>query len=143
MSLDLRDYGKDPFVINIEAATLQNDTFRTALWTGSQLQVTLMSIPVGGDIGGEIHTKEDQFLRLEQGQGRVVMGTSEEDITFEKDVADDDVILIPKGIFHNVINTGDQPMKLYSIYGPAHHAHGTVHETQAIAEAEEEEHHHH
>ena len=71
MSLDLRDYGKDPFVINIEEATLQNDTFRTALWTGSELQVTRMSIPVGGDIGGEIHTKEDQFLRLEQGQGRV------------------------------------------------------------------------
>lgn len=107
MSLDLHDYGKDPFVINIEEATLQNDQFRVALWTGSELQVTLMSIPVGGDIGGEIHTKEDQFLRLEQGQGRVVMGTSEEDITFEKDVADDDVILIPKGVYHNVINTGD------------------------------------
>lgn len=142
MSLDLHDYGKDPFVINIEEATLQNDQFRVALWTGSELQVTLMSIPVGGDIGGEIHTKEDQFLRLEQGQGRVVMGTSEEDITFEKDVADDDVILIPKGVYHNVINTGDQPMKLYSIYGPAHHVHGTVHATQAIAEAEEEEHDH-
>ena len=142
MSLDLHDYGKDPFVINIEEATLQNDQFRVALWTGSELQETLMSIPVGGDIGGEIHTKEDQFLRLEQGQGRVVMGTSEEDITFEKDVADDDVILIPKGVYHNVINTGDQPMKLYSIYGPAHHVHGTVHATQAIAEAEEEEHDH-
>ena len=142
MSLDLHDYGKDPFVINIEEATLQNDQFRVALWTGSELQVTLMSIPVGGDIGGEIHTKEDQFLRLEQGQGRVVMGTSEEEITFEKDVADDDVILIPKGVYHNVINTGDQPMKLYSIYGPAHHVHGTVHATQAIAEAEEEEHDH-
>lgn len=143
MSLDLHDYGKDPFVINIEEATLQNDQFRVALWSGSELQVTLMSIPVGGDIGGEIHTKEDQFLRLEQGQGRVVMGTSEEDITFEKDVADDDVILIPKGVYHNVINTGDQPMKLYSIYGPAHHAHGTVHATQAIAEAEEEHEHDH
>ena len=142
MSLDLRDYGKDPFVINIEEATLQNDTFRTALWTGSELQVTLMSIPVGGDIGGEIHTKEDQFLRLEQGQGRVIMGESEDKITFEKEVADDDVILIPKGVYHNVINTGDQPMKLYSIYGPAHHVHGTVHATQAIAEAEEEEHDH-
>lgn len=142
MSLDLRDYGKDPFVINIEEATLQNDKFRVALWTGSQLQVTLMSIPVGGDIGGEIHTEEDQFLRLEQGKGRVIMGESEDNITFEKEVADDDVILIPKGVFHNVINTGDHPMKLYSIYGPAHHPHGTVHDTQAIAEAEEEDHHH-
>lgn len=141
MSLDLRDYGKDPFVINIEEATLQNVTFRTALWTGDQLQVTLMSIPVGGDIGGEIHTKEDQFLRLEQGKGRIIMGESEENITFEREVQVDDIILIPKGLFHNVINIGDEPMKIYSIYGPAHHEHGTIHETQAIAE--EDEHHHH
>lgn len=142
MTLDLRDYGKDPFVMNIEEATLQNDKFRVALWTGSQLQVTLMAIPVGGDIGGEVHNHEDQFLRLEQGKGRVIMGPSEDNITFEKEVEGDDIILIPKGIFHNVINIGEEPMKLYSIYGPAHHDHGTVHDTQEIA-LEEEEHHHH
>lgn len=141
MSLDLRDYGKDPFVINIEEATLQNNNFRTALWTGEQLQVTLMSIPVGGDIGGEVHTKEDQFLRIEQGKARVVMGESEENITFEKEVGHDDVILIPKGLYHNVINIGEEDMKVYSIYGPAHHDHGTIHETQEVA-LEEENHDH-
>lgn len=141
MSLDLRDYGKDPFVINIEEATLQNNNFRTALWTGEKLQVTLMSIPVGGDIGGEVHTKEDQFLRIEQGKARVIMGESEENITFEKEVGHDDVILVPKGLYHNVINIGEEDMKIYSIYGPAHHDHGTVHETQEVA-LEKEDHDH-
>lgn len=142
MTLDLRDYGKDPFVMNIDEATLQNENFRTALWTGTNLQVTLMSIPVGGDIGGEVHTKEDQFLRLEQGKGRVIMGESEDKITFEKEVEADDIILIPMGVFHNVINIGEEPMKVYSIYGPAHHPHGTVHATQEEA-LEDEDHHDH
>lgn len=141
--MELKDYGKNPFVINIEDATLENKNYRTALWTGELLQVTLMSIPVNGDIGGEIHDENDQFLRVEQGHGRVIMGTSETEISFEREVGPEDAILIPKGIFHNVINIGQEDLKLYSIYGPAHHAHGTVHETQAIAEeAEAHEHDH-
>lgn len=142
MSLNLKDYGNDPFVMNIEDATIQNEDFRLALWTGEQLQVTLMSIPVDGDIGGEVHTKEDQFLRIEQGKGRVIMGETEDNITFEQEVGDDDVIIIPKGLFHNVINIGDEPMKIYSIYGPPHHDHGTVHATQEIALEEEHDHDH-
>lgn len=139
--VDLRDYGNNPFVINIEDATLQNENYRLALWTGELLQVTLMSIPVGGDIGGEVHGENDQFLRLESGKGKVVMGESEDDITFEREVRDDDIILIPKGLYHNVTNIGEEPMKIYSIYGPAHHPEGTVHSTKE--NAEEEEHHHH
>ena len=139
--VDLRDYGNNPFVINIEDATLQNENYRLALWTGELLQVTLMSIPVGGDIGGEVHGENDQFLRLESGKGKVVMGESEDDITFEREVRDDDIILIPKGLYHNVTNIGEEPMKIYSIYGPAHHPEGTVHATKE--NAEEEEHHHH
>ena len=139
--VDLRDYGNNPFVINIEDATLQNENYRLALWTGELLQVTLMSIPVGGDIGGEVHGENDQFLRLESGKGKVVMGESEDDITFEREVRDDDIILIPKGLYHNVTNIGEEPMKIYSIYGPAHHPEGTVHATKEIAE--EEDHHHH
>ncbi|HFI0463729.1 TPA: cupin domain-containing protein [Streptococcus suis] len=142
--MELKDYGKDPFVINIEEATLENTNYRTALWTGDLLQVTLMSIPVGGDIGGEIHGENDQFLRVEKGQGKVIMGESEDKISFEKEVGPEDAILIPLGKYHNVINTGDEDLKLYSIYGPAHHPHGTVHETKEIAEeAEAHEHHHH
>ena len=139
--VDLKDYGNNPFVINIEDATLQNEDYRLALWTGELLQVTLMAIPAGGDIGGEIHGENDQFLRLESGKGKVVMGESKDNISFEREVGHDDVILIPKGLYHNVTNIGDEPMKIYSIYGPAHHAEGTVHATKEIAE--EEEHHHH
>lgn len=133
-----QDYGNQPFVTNIEEETLTNTNYRTALWTGELLQVTLMSIPVGGDIGAEVHNENDQFLRIEQGKGRVIMGESEDNITIDREVGPEDVILIPKGTYHNVMNTGQEDLKIYSIYGPAHHAHGTVHETQAIAIAAEE-----
>lgn len=133
-----KDYGKNPFVTNIEKETLNNAHYRTALWTGDLLQVTLMCIPVGGDIGAEIHDENDQFLRVEQGKGRVIMGSSEENITLDVEVGPEDAILIPKGAYHNVMNIGQEDLKLYSIYGPAHHAHGTVHETQEIAIAAEE-----
>lgn len=139
--MKLIDYGNAPFVVNIEEATLENTNYRTALWTGELLQVTLMCIPVGGDIGAEVHDENDQFLRVEQGKGRVIMGTSEDNITLDTEVGADDAILIPKGTYHNVVNVGDVDLKLYSLYGPAHHAHGTVHETQAIALAAEEEEH--
>lgn len=128
---DLTDHGPNPYVVNIEDATLENTNFRTALWTGKHIQMTVMSIPVGGDVGLEIHKKEDQFLRVEQGRALVRMGPSENEVTFEEEVGDDWVILVPVGVWHNIINIGDEPLKLYSIYGPPHHEHGTVHETQA------------
>lgn len=133
-----KDYGNKPFVTNIEEETLANTNYRTALWTGELLQATLMSIPVGGDIGAEVHDENDQFLRVEQGRGRVIMGESENKITLDTEVGPEFAIFIPKDTYHNVINIGDEDLKLYSIYGPAHHAHGTVHETQAIAIAAEE-----
>lgn len=139
----MTDFGNKPFVTNIEKATLDNTHYRTALWTGELLQVTLMSIPVNGDIGAEIHDENDQFLRIEQGRGRVIMGESADKLTLDQEVGPEDVILIPKGAYHNVINIGQEDLKIYSIYGPAHHAHGTVHETQAIAIAAEEEEHGH
>lgn len=128
---EIVDHGPGPFVVNIEDATLENENFRTALWTGKHLQMTVMNIPVGGDIGLEIHHKEDQFLRVEQGRGLVRMGPKENEVTFEAEVEDDWVILIPVGVWHNVINIGDEPLKVYSIYGPPHHKFGTTHKTQA------------
>jgi mannose-6-phosphate isomerase-like protein (cupin superfamily) len=125
------DYGPNPYVVNIEDATLDNENFRTALWTGEKMQLTLMSIPVGGDVGLEVHNDTDQFLRLEQGRGRVQMGPSKNEFTFDEVVSDDWIILVPKGMWHNVTNIGDEPMKIYSLYAPPHHAHGTIHETQA------------
>ncbi|NEU32613.1 cupin domain-containing protein [bacterium LRH843] len=135
-----RDYGKEPFVVNIEEATERNRTFRTAIWTGNHLQVTLMSIDVGGDIGLEVHPTVDQFLRIEEGQGIVRMGNSRDHLTFEKRVSDDDAIMVPAGTWHNLINTGNRPIKLYTIYAPPEHPFGTVHETQADAIAAEESH---
>lgn len=136
--MELKDYGKQPFVVDLEDFTKSNDNFRTAVWTGENLQMTLMSIEVGGDIGGEIHNQNDQFLRIEAGQALVRMGNSEDEITFEQVAKEDDGIFIPMGKWHNVINTGNQPLKLYSIYAPVHHPVGTVHTTRAEADAAEE-----
>ncbi|MFB4165751.1 cupin domain-containing protein [Alteribacillus sp. JSM 102045] len=138
--IELKDYGTEPFVVNIEEATKQNNTFRTALWTGNHLQVTLMSIDVGEDIGLEIHPNVDQFLRIEEGQGTVQMGDREDQLDFEEDVYDDYAIMVPAGKWHNITNTGDKPIKLYSIYAPPEHPFGTVHETKADAMAAEENH---
>lgn len=138
----LQDYGAEPFVTNIEEATRRNNAYRIALWTGDHLQVTLMSINVDDDIGVEIHPDTDQFLRIEQGQGQVQMGDQENNLDYYENVYEDYAIVIPAGKWHNVINTGQIPLKLYSIYAPAHHPHGTVHETKAIAMAAEEDHDH-
>lgn len=135
--LTLKDYGPQPFVINIEEAAKQNSTFRTALWTGKQFQVTLMSIGVGEDIGLEVHPSTDQFLRVEEGQGLVEMGERKDQLTFQKQVYDDDAIMVPAGMWHNLTNTGNEPLKLYVIYAPPEHPRGTVHPTKADAEAAE------
>ena len=131
------DFGSKPFVIDINKATLYNDTFRTALWTGKHLQLTLMSIPVGGDIGLEVHPNVDQFLRIEDGQWLVQMGDSKDNLYFRQPAYDESAIFIPAGTWHNLTNTGNKPLKLYSIYAPPNHPFGTVHQTKAIAEAEE------
>ncbi|MBU5591667.1 cupin domain-containing protein [Clostridium sp. MSJ-4] len=135
--IELKDYGPDPFVVNIEEATKQNNNFRTALWTGDHLQLTLMSIGVGEDIGLEVHPHLDQFIRIEEGEGVVMMGDRRDNLSFQERVYDDFAFIIPAGKWHNLINTGDKPIKLYSIYAPPQHPKGTVHETKAIAEAAE------
>ena len=140
--INLKDYGPNPFAVNIEEATKQNNTFRLALWTGKHLQVTLMSIDVGGDIGLEIHPQLDQFIRIEEGQGLVKMGNSKDNLDFQAYVRDDFAFIIPAGKWHNLINTGNKPIKLYSIYAPPQHPFGTVHKTKTDAEAAEEEHDH-
>ncbi len=135
--IELKDFGLQPYTVNIEEATLQNTNYRTALWTGKTLQVTLMEIPVGSDIGLEVHPNIDQFLRLEAGQGRVQMGDSEDNLTFDQEISDDWAVMVPAGQWHNITNTGDTPLKIYSIYAPPEHPHGAVHQTKADAEAAE------
>lgn len=131
------DFGPQPFVIDIEKATLQNNYFRTALWTGSHLQLTLMSIDVGGDIGLENHPDTDQFLRIEQGEGIVMMGDTRDRLNVRQKVFDNYAIIIPAGKWHNLVNTGNVPLKLYSIYAPPQHPRGTVHQTKEDAEHSE------
>ncbi|MFC0187202.1 cupin domain-containing protein [Fictibacillus aquaticus] len=135
--IELRDYGGKPFVVNIDEASKQNKTYRTALWTGDKLQVTLMSIGVGEDIGLEVHPTTDQFLRIEEGQGLVQMGDSPNNLDYQVQAYDDFAIMIPAGKWHNLTNTGRKPIKLYAIYAPPEHPFGTVHETKAIAIAAE------
>ena len=133
----MSDQGPNPFVIDIETATRENTTYRTALWTGGSLQLTVMSIPPGEDIGLEVHPDRDQFLRIEAGRGRVRMGPGPEDVTFEREVSDDDVVLVPAGYWHDITNTGQEDLKLYSLYAPPEHPHGTIHATKADADADE------
>lgn len=134
------DYGSQPFVVNIEEVTTQNNTYRTALWTGDYLQLTLMSIKPGEDIGLEIHPDLDQFVRIEEGNGIVKMGNQRDALNFQSNVSADFAFIIPAGKWHNLINTGQTPLKLYSIYAPPQHPFGTVHVTRADAEAAENHH---
>jgi mannose-6-phosphate isomerase-like protein (cupin superfamily) len=127
----------DPYYSNIEQLTLQNNYFRHVLYTANNMQLVLMSLKVGEDIGLETHPENDQFFRFEAGQGKVVVNDK------EFTVKDGDTVVIPKGSKHNVINTGNSELKMYTIYAPAHHKDGTIHKTKEEAvEAEELEHNH-
>lgn len=135
-----KDFGKQPYVVDVEKATLANKNFRKTIWTGEHLQMTYMSIPPGGDIGLEVHPTNDQFLRIEQGTGRVQMGPAEDELTYTRRATADFVILVPAGTWHNVTNVGSDDLKVYALYGPPDHVAGTVHRTQADAEADPHEH---
>ena len=111
--MDMLDNGPNPNAFNIEEATVENDDYRRVVWTGRHLQVTLMSIPVGQSIGLEVHPDNDQFLRIEAGEGRCVMGPAEDQLNFQQDVSDDWSIQVPAGVWHDVINTGSEPLRLY------------------------------
>ena len=133
----MTDHGPAPFVTDIEKATLDNDAYRNTIWTGRSLQLTVMAIQPGHDIGLEVHHDHDQFLRVEQGTARVQMGPARSQLTFDEVVEDDFAIFVPAGSWHNVTNTGGGPLKVYSIYAPPEHPHGTRHETKADADAAE------
>jgi mannose-6-phosphate isomerase-like protein (cupin superfamily) len=135
--IKLVDNGPEPYVVNIEEAAKQNNNFRTALWTGEHLQLTLMSINPGEDIGFEVHPNLDQFIRIEDGIGIAVMGDQKENLDFQRNVSANDALIIPAGKWHNLVNAGRKPLKLYSIYAPPQHPFGTVQATKEEAKAAE------
>ena len=113
---------------NIERATVANEDFRRVLYTGRHLQLVLMTLPPGCDIGEEVHEDRDQFFRIEQGQGEIrIDGVA-------NPVEDDFAVIVPAGARHNVINTGAAPLRLYTIYAPPEHRDGVVHKDKAQAE---------
>lgn len=128
------------WVGDIEDATLTNDTFRTVLHTGTHTQLTVMAIPAGEEIGWEAHGNLDQFLRIEEGEGRLDLGPDGDTVAEQHAVRDDWAVVIPAGTWHNVVNTGSAPLKLYSLYSPPEHPAGTVHHTKADADAAEHDH---
>lgn len=128
------------WIDNVEALTLENTNFRTVVHTGTHAQLTVMSIPVGGEVGWEAHDHLDQFLRLEQGKARVDFGRGQDAVDESHEAADDWAIIVPAGVWHNVVNVGDEPLKLYSVYSPPEHPDGTVHRTKAESDADEHDH---
>ncbi len=127
---NIMDYGKEPFVTDLERLTKFNNTFRRALWTGTNLQLTLMSIPVGENIGLETHTDIDQFIYIVSGIGLTKIGDSKDNLTYERKVYEDFGIFIPAKSWHNIINIGKTPLKLFTIYAPPDHPFGIVEQTK-------------
>lgn len=120
------------FVGNIEELTEDNTDFRRVLYTGKNLQLVLMSLAPGEEIGEEVHDDRDQFFRIEEGSGEIVIDGK------ANPVEDDIAVIVPAGARHNVRNTGSEPLRLYTIYGPPEHVDGTVHPTKAEADASHE-----
>ena len=122
---------------NIEKETLKNNNFRKVLFTGKFCQLVVMSLKPGEEIGEEVHNNVDQFFRFEEGSAKVIIGKS------TMRVKDDDVVIVPAGAKHNIVNTSKtKVLKLYTIYSPPNHPKETIHKTKAIADKYEKEHHH-
>jgi len=120
------------FVENIEKLTTDNDHFRKVLYTGQYLQLVLMTLKPGEEIGAEVHADHDQFFRIEEGSGEVIIDGQ------RTSIQDDDAVIVPAGARHNVVNTGTRPLKLYTLYAPPEHRDKTVHATKSDAEASQE-----
>lgn len=131
------DQGPNPFVTSLCEDVMHNDNFRTTRWTGSELQLTLMTIPCNSEIGLEIHCHTDQFLYIESGMGTMMMGKCKETLDYQCRVMSGTGIFVPKNTWHNLINTGCCPIKLFSIYAPPEHPHGTIHRTKSDSDRAE------
>lgn len=134
----ITDYGNRPLIANIECIAKANTNFRTAFWTGGHFQVTLMCIPAGCEIGLEMHSDVDQFLKIVEGCGIAMMGDNKNALNYCKSVGCESAVIVPACTWHNIKNVGNAPLKLYSIYAPVQHPFGTVHKTKCDAENSED-----
>lgn len=122
--------GDKPTLLNLNNVARSNRFYRKEIWTGEYLQLTVMSIPVGGEVGLELHNENDQMIGVEYGVASVYSGATKQGVKFMGNVNSDYAIFIPAGTWHNIINDGNVPLKLYSVYAPPHHPKGTVHKTK-------------
>ena len=136
---EIKDCGPQPMIVNIDRLAKVNPNYRISLWTGEYLQVTLMSIPVGGDIGLVMHDDLDQFIRIEDGCALVKMGKCRDNLDCQQKINSNYAIVVPACTWHNIVNIGCTPLKLYSIYAPPQHPFGTVHKTKEEAECAEKQ----
>lgn len=132
-----QDLGAQPTVINIHNEALRNENFRTAIWTGEYFQITVMSIPAGGEIGLEFHSNLDQVIVVESGCASVYMGKTKQEVRLVAKATPNYAIIIPAGTWHNVINACSCKLKVYSVYAPPQHPFGTIHETKLDADLAE------
>lgn len=133
----LKDYGGSLYALNVEQMAMRNQNFRTAVWTGNYLQMTLMCIPPHGEIGLEIHPDTDQLIRIESGNAVVKAGKNKNQLEFRQRLSVGDAVFIPAGTWHNVVNSGENSLRVSSVYAPPHHPKGTVHRTKEEAERKE------
>ena len=129
----LKDYGPEPFVVDIDEIAEENNNFRLALWTGNHLQLALMSINAGEDIGTEMHPDVDQFICIEEGDGLIMIGDSKDNLNYQANLSDGIAVIDPAGKWHNLKNSGNSPIKLYTIYAPPQHPFATIHRTKQEA----------
>lgn len=118
VSNSFNDYGKEPFALDLYLAAKQNNAYRTVIWTGDYFQVTLMSIDVGDDIGLEVHPKTNQFTYIVGDQGLIQMGDSKNNLSYNMKAIEGFAMIVPAGTWHNITNTGNTPLKMYTIYAP-------------------------
>ena len=116
-----RDFGGNPYVIHARQMAVRNENFRSVIWTGCSVQMTFMCIPVGGEMGTEVHEDAEQMIRVERGCAVVKLGTDNCLRDFCLYLVEGDVLFIPAGTWHNILNTGNSSLKLSSIYAPPHH----------------------
>ncbi|NLL77375.1 MAG: cupin domain-containing protein [Clostridiales bacterium] len=128
------DQGARPFVTNLRQDTINNNYFITTRWTCRNMQLILMSVPINSDVGANVHQASDQFLYIEQGSALVVMGTCMDCLSYQARVTDNYAIIVPAGIWHNIINTGTIDLKMFSIYAPSMYSHGSIYPTKEDAD---------